>query len=99
MSKKYTFYRTCVEWPREEVDYLIEMIDMATDITRDTFVRHVNKLDLNAFEHQMGYDDHWKKGLTMSQDWAVSYHRSYLKGERVYYFRHSAIEHVFTACQ
>ena len=32
----------------------------------------------------------------MAADWAVSYHRSKLHGRRVYYFRHSAIEFVFT---
>jgi len=99
-AKKHTFnyYGNCVGWPKSEVDYLIEMVDMAASITRATFLKHVDREELRDMEKQMGYDTlPWERGgLRMKDDWAVSYHRSKLKGKTVYYFKHSGIEYVFT---
>ena len=95
----YRFYRDCVSWPEraEKPGGLSDMIDDAIDISRKTFLQHVDKLDLNYLEvASMGYAEHHKQGLTMAGDWHVTYHRSKLHGKRVYYFRHSAIEYVFT---
>jgi len=91
----YYFHRSCVDWPRPEVKYLSQMIDDNIDITRSTFMSHVSKDDMDYLEQQLGYAKRKSDGLTMKDDWHVSYHRSKLKGERVYYFRHSAIEYVF----
>lgn len=92
---KMTFYCNCVEWPRHDVQYLSDMIDDALEITRRTFLKHVDRNSLKGLERELGYEMHPKQGLTMSGDWAVSYHRSKLHSERVYYFRQSAIEYVF----
>ena len=72
------------------------MIDNATDITRRTFLKYVDDSELADITENLGSCWHHSQGLTMSQDWAVSYHRSKLHGKRVYYFCHSAIEYVFT---
>ena len=96
---KYQFYNTCVGWPQDDVNCpggLVHMIDNATDITRRTFLKHVDRESLRAEEWSLGYMAHPRHGLTMAGDWHVSYHRSELHDERVYYFKHSAIEHVFT---
>jgi hypothetical protein len=72
------------------------MIDNAIDISRVTFLKHVDRSQLFKIEQTLGYE-HWpEKGLYMSNDYHVSYHRSVLHGDRVYFFKHSAIEHVFT---
>lgn len=71
------------------------MIDESTDITRRMFLKHVNRDDLRERERQLGYFEHPRQGLTMAGDWHVSYHRSWLHGRQVHYFRHSAIEYVF----
>lgn len=95
----YTFHSTCVGWPEDDVHCkggLVSMIDNAIDITRATFLRHVDRDDLTERERGLGYSWHWRNGLTMAGDYHVSYHRSTLHGKRVYFFRHSAIEHVFT---
>jgi len=68
------------------------MIDSAIDITRGTFLQHIDSGDLAELEDSLGYGS-W---LHMASDWAVSYHRSKLHGRTVYYFRHSSIEYVFT---
>jgi hypothetical protein len=94
------FFSDCVGWPRDDVDEpggLCDMIQAANDITRKTFLQHVDRADLAAVEAQLSYASHPRAGLTMAGDWAVSYHRSKLHGERVYYFRQSAIEYVFRA--
>lgn len=93
--KKLTFKGTCVNWPRNNVQGLIDMIDRALDISRETFLKHVDREEMREIEQYLGYDKHYKQGLTMAQDWHVSYHRSKLNGRRVYFFKHSGIEHVF----
>lgn len=94
----YTFYRNCVNWPAQHVHSeggLVDMIDQATDITRATFRKHVDNMELIEIERALGYDT--RPGfLHMAGDWHVSYHRSKLHGQRVYFFKHSAIEYVFT---
>ncbi|NCC33545.1 MAG: hypothetical protein EOM24_16245 [Chloroflexia bacterium] len=92
----YQFYRTCVGWPRQDADNLSKMVDEARDITRNTFLSHVDKEELSGIEIELGYVSHPSRGLTMANDWHVSYHRSKLHGKRVYYFRWSGIEYVFT---
>jgi hypothetical protein len=75
--------------------WIIDMVDGAIDITRRTFLQHVDRDDLAAMESALGYADHPSRGLTMAADWHVSYHRSKYRGRRCYYFRHSAIEYIF----
>lgn len=93
----YQFYSDCVSWPSNDVDEgLIPLIDEGISITRATFLKHIETAELKEIEQQLGYDSHHSKGLTMAADWHVSYHRSKLHGQRVYYFKWSGIEHVFT---
>ncbi len=96
----FTYKTNCVNYPdtyqTQDIEPLHDMIDNAIDITRETFLQHVDRQDLLTQELNLSYSAHWKQGLTMSADWAVSYHRSKLFGKRVYYFRQSAIEYIFT---
>ena len=72
------------------------MIDAERGITRKTFLKHVNREDRIDLERSLGYAPHDPtSGLTMTRDYHVSYHRSKLHSETVYYFKHSAIEYVF----
>lgn len=94
-KRPYKFYSTCVGWPEDDVHAeggLCSMVDDARDITRRTFQLHVDSEQLREIETALGYD----KNLRMHKDWHVSYHRSRLHGKQVYFFKHSAIEHVFT---
>ncbi len=92
---KYKFYCNCVCWNSKDIDGLSEMIDNSIDITRKTFLKHVDREQLYNFESQLGYERFARRGLTMADDYTVSYHRSTLHGKTVYYFRQSAIEYVF----
>lgn len=99
MSARLTFYRSCVGWDPDDVHEpggLCDMIDAATQITRRTFLRHVDREEEADIERRLGYAPHDREAiLRISKDWAVSYHRSRLHGNRVYFFTHSAIEFVF----
>ena len=99
MSASLKFYTNCVNWPRDDVHEpggLCDMIDEALDISRKTFCRHVDRDERETVEQCLGYDLNGRTGcLTMARDYHVSYHRSKLHGERVYFFKHSAIEYVF----
>lgn len=98
------YFNNCVNWNRGDVHReggLCDMIDQAIDISRRTFLRHVDRDNVRELEAGLGYEQHPARGLTMAGDYAVSYHRSKLHGERVYYFTQSAIEYVFKgeSCQ
>ena len=94
---RYKFYSDCVGWPEDtqEPGGLSDMIDNCLVISRPTFLKHIDRNELKEISSQLGYSNHYKEGLTMSADWHISYYRSNLHGERVYYFKHSAIEYVF----
>ena len=95
MPETMHYYCNCVSWPQSDVHSnggLSDMVDSNLEITRRTFLKHVNRNDLKKLERQLGYDSN----LHMTNDYHVSYHRSKLHGKRVYYFCHSAIEYVFT---
>jgi len=94
---EYTFYSTCVGWPHPayEEGGLSDMISEALDISRRAFIANVGLERLRQLEKDLGYEPHWTKGLTMAQDFHVSYHRSALYGRRVYFVKWSGIEHVF----
>lgn len=95
----YRYHNCCITWPKENVfcdGGLNDMIDKAIDITRRTFLKHVNRDDLQCLEYDLGYTKYPVHGLTMAGDGYVSYHRSYLHNRRVYFFNHSSIEYVFT---
>jgi hypothetical protein len=91
----YRFYSQCVSWPKSDIQGLIALVDRAITISRQTFLKHVHSHDLREIERLLGYVEHPSQGLTMAGDGYVTYHRSKLHGETVYYFCHSAIEYVF----
>lgn len=85
------FLQTCVNTPADEVDDLYAMIDGADTISRRTFLKHVDRDELRREEQRLGYG----RGLPMSRDWHITYHRSTWKGRPAYFFCWSAIEHIF----
>ena len=97
---KHHYYTNCVNWPRADVHKaggLCDMIASATPITRRTFLRNVDRASLADVERALGYAPHDPGAvLRMANDHHVSYHRSRLHGRRCYFFKHSAIEYVFT---
>lgn len=91
-TRKFHYLRCCVDFSQHEVEQLIQMIDDAINITYKTFFRHVNWREVSGmFEYELRPEN----GLTLKNDFHVSYHRSKINGTRCYYVRHSAIEYIF----
>jgi hypothetical protein len=63
------------------VNNLNDMIDSSNSITRRTFLKYIDRKELQEIESQLGYSNHPKKGLTMASDWSVTYHKSKLKNK------------------
>jgi len=93
---KATLYRSCVTWPKNDVDALTDMVQGAEQVTRKTFLRHVDRDSLASVEKALGYADHPARGLTMGRDQCVTYLRGVIRGKTGYFFDWSCIEHVFT---
>lgn len=93
MSRDYRYWKCCVDfW---DIEALCTMIYDSIEITRATFLKHVDRQDLEDLEASLGYFRHPRQGLTCAGDYHVRYHRSVYKGRRVYYMRQSAIEYIF----
>jgi len=84
----------CVSWPRHRVSELIDMIEHERDITQKTFKHAIGPESYRDIEAGLGYGE--CPGLTLGNDWSVTFHSGNLAGQRVYYVRHSGIEYVFT---
>lgn len=82
------FYNNCVNW-EDDVLLLHFLQDDPVDLSRETFLKHVDRQDLALLEEQLGYD----RNLRMSGDPYVQYRREPKTG--IPYFVHSAIEYVF----
>lgn len=94
----FKFYNSCVSWPQNDVQEkggLTDLVDKATEVTLETFLKYVERDELAEIEEQLGYCRNAKHGLTMANDWHVTYQKSKHHGECVYFFTHSAIEYVF----
>lgn len=87
-----TYLRNCTEG---EGPAITEMVDAARDISRKTFLKHVNKDSLRTIERDLGYVLNKKHGLTMANDYHVQYGKSKFKGQPCIFFCWSAIEWVF----
>lgn len=96
---KAIYIGCCVNWPPDDVwvsGGLSDMIDQQLSITRRTFCKNVDRQSREDLERDFGYAPHDKDAvLTMASDYLVSYAKSKLHGETVYFINHSAIEYVF----
>ena len=92
MSAKYQYVTNCVN---SDGPSITAMVDDARDITRRTFLKHVDRAELRDVETQLSYVQHPSHGLTMAGDFHVSYHRSKYHGAPCVFFTYSAIEYVF----
>ena len=97
---KLNYYKSCVDFDRRDVDWLLFVIDKAREITLKTFRKHVSPEDFRALQQQLGYTTSRRSKqprLRMANDYYVSYHRSKAPdGKPAYYVQHSRIEHIFT---
>jgi hypothetical protein len=96
--RDYFYFNNCVNWNSADVDAeggLCDMISSGIDISRKTFLKHVDKSSFAMLEQDLGYERFARRGLTIANDLAVRYYKGKLHGETVYWLNHSAIEYVF----
>ncbi len=86
------YLSNCVNWPRNSVQDLIEMIDSGKEISWKTFLNRIGKENYNKLSESLGYPC---GNLKLHTDYAVSFYTGKYKGNRVYWCNHSAIEYVF----
>ncbi len=89
----YTFYSSCVNIPRDQVNDLRDMIEAGKTISYSAFVKYVPVQELS--EMMPFYSWGHEKGLHLSKDWAVQYERSTFRGQPCVYMTHSAIEYIW----
>ena len=89
--KKFKYETCCVHAEGEDVQ---DMVDQGRDITYHTLFKHVSLDEVS--ELFPTYSRNSRKGLTLKNDWAVSYSKSYYRGLPCYYINHSMIEYIFT---
>ena len=90
-QKTYVYVTCCVDL--KDVDALNDMTENATETNYTTMLRNCDGLLDWAVDH--GYARHYKQGLTLKQDWHVSYHRSKFRGHPCFYLVWSHIEFIW----
>ena len=86
----YNYCASCISASANDID---DMVDNATQISYNTFIKYVSIEDLKSMFTVYAWGN--KKGLKLKDDYAVSYYKSKYKGQPCLYIRHSSIEYVF----
>ena len=86
---KKQFITNCVSSTEEAIS---NMIEQSKDITYKTFFKRVDWVEVSRM---LGYDLHPSNGLTIKNDYHVSYSKSKYKGKSCHYVTWSAIEYIF----
>lgn len=86
------YFANCPVWEQHlPVSELDSMIKNGKEITRKTFLKHVDPDSMRNTEEECGYDRHFP----MSKDPFVAYYKSTVRGCPVVFFVWSAMEYVF----
>ena len=86
---KLQYLTNCVNSTAEHIN---NMVEVAREITYGTFIKHV---DWKELANMFSCETHYKHGLLLKNDWAVSYFKSKYRGKPCYYVCHSCIEYIF----
>ncbi|KKN10455.1 hypothetical protein LCGC14_1036360 [marine sediment metagenome] len=94
---KYRYLKSCTDFGASDVEHLLAMLDSEaeTEITLATLKRNCGSKSISDWAALHGYGRSKSRGLTMANDYAISYHRSLYRGERCYFIRWSAIEFIW----
>lgn len=88
MTQEFHYITCCVNANGDDIN---AMVDLAREVSYRTIRRRC--ADLGEWARSMGY---CRGGLTLKNDWAVSYYKSTYRKQPCYYILHSAIEYIFT---
>ena len=97
-QSKMRYRHCCVDlsWKNPgEVEALQAFMEGAMDITRATFLSHVNREDRIELERNLGYAIGNEKGLHCATDWHVRYLSGTYRGKPAVAMQHSRIEYMF----
>lgn len=72
---------------------ITEMTDQSVRVGYQTMMRHC--IGLREWAKRMNYSYRKNQGLTLKEDWHVSFCRSKYRGKLCYYVVHSAIEYIW----
>jgi len=86
---KKRFITDCVNSTQEAIS---NMIEQSKSITYKTFFKRVDWVEVSRM---LGYHLHPSHGLTIKNDYHVSYSKSKYKGKSCYYVTWSSIEYIF----
>ena len=88
-GKPFEFIGNCASLdPR----LLGDMIEHAEEVNYDEMAKHC---DLRPFEDKLDYEQDPANGLTLKEDYHVSYFKSHYDGTPCYYHTHSSFEWVW----
>lgn len=91
-SKPYRYRCCCINC--SDVSALNQMIELAKSVTYRTMLRHCE--GLLEWARNQGYSRSSNQGLTIQNDFHVSYWKSIFQGHPCYYLCWSAIEYIWT---
>lgn len=89
MSKKFIYHISCVSAHGQDIN---DMLSSGVEIKYQTMLR---ACDLLSWAAKAGYEKRRDQGLTLRDDFAVSFHKGIYRGVPCYYLVHSAIEHIW----
>lgn len=92
MSKDYVFWTTCVGSVGSLIDEMVDD-DISREVTYETMLKHCDGMLETAMS--LGYERSKAQGLTIKDDFQVSFHKSFYAGAPCYYFDYSRIEHIW----
>ena len=88
--RRYQYKTCCVN---STANAIHDMTGQSREVTYRTFRKHCAGLD--DWARGMSYELDSRYGLTLKNDFHVSYHRSVYRGKPCYYLVHSAIEYIW----
>lgn len=92
--KDHVYLCSCVDLTQQtDIDGLTKMIEVAQEVKYETMLSRCQGLLDWALKHQ--YEMDRRHGLTLRQDWHVSYYKSTILGESCFFLRWSAIEFIW----
>lgn len=83
---------TCVQATADEIEQYSETEKF---ICIQSFRKYMRNEDFGKLSYDFGYATDARRGLTMKNDWHVSFSHGYFRNEHVLCFYHSAIHHFY----
>lgn len=99
-GEKFVYIGCCMNMKGEDVQDMIDSDkweDKNTEEQKALMLKEIKERCSNVMEwaKTMGYVENSEDGLTLENDWSLSYGKGYIKGVLCYWIDHSRIEYVW----